>query len=108
MTDPGPFEVICPFEAKTGKALRARRPTVFSTSKARHEPAGSARGNVRPSRHSGPMRVARTNSEGWKRPGEIKQERVPLCPVCGSQGLELRKNAGTNYLCISCNHTWGA
>jgi ribosomal protein L37AE/L43A len=54
------------------------------------------------------MRVERTNSEGWKRPGENKQERVPLCPVCGSQGLELRKNAGTNFLCISCNHTWGS
>ena len=66
--------------------------------------------NVRPSRHSGPMRVERRNQDEWKRPtaGQLNETRAPLCPACGAQGLELRKSADITYLCISCNHTWGS
>ena len=56
------------------------------------------------------MRVERRIQEPWRPPGQQNKnesERVPLCPVCQSQGLELRKEMSPNYLCISCNHTWG-
>lgn len=52
------------------------------------------------------MRVERRNQEP-RQPRGQKPERVPLCPVCGAQGLELRSDNDVNHLCISCNHTWG-
>ncbi len=52
------------------------------------------------------MRVERKSQEPGC-PGGQRTGRVPLCPVCGAQGLELRSDTDVNHLCISCNHTWG-
>ena len=60
------------------------------------------------------MRVERKIQQQWGPVGQRQaraemqaQERIQICPVCQSQSLELRKEMSPNYLCISCNHTWG-
>jgi hypothetical protein len=55
------------------------------------------------------MRVERQNSSEWQQRTRLPEQvqKVPLCPACGAQGLELRQHSGHDFLCISCNHTWG-
>lgn len=61
------------------------------------------------------MRVERKFQQQWGPVGQRQaraemqaQERIQVCPACGAQGLEIRTGPIERYLCISCNHTWGA